>query len=95
MATPTKIAAVRASDRLTLGLINLAARGLRTNCSDPETSHMWLSEIDSERGQAAILCSGCPVELECWAAAAARDERFGVWSGQDRTRHPNGRAKAS
>jgi hypothetical protein len=84
-----------ASERLTKALIDLAARGLRTHCSDPETHHLWLSDHEDERAQAAILCHGCPVELECWAAAAARDERFGVWSGVDRTQHPNGRAKAS
>jgi hypothetical protein len=89
LSTPTKIAAARASERFTKALADLASRGLRTHCQDPEVAHLWLSEIDQERAQAAILCSGCLVELECWAAAAARDERFGVWSGQDRTRKPN------
>ncbi|HEY6686909.1 MAG TPA: WhiB family transcriptional regulator [Propionibacteriaceae bacterium] len=50
---------------------------------------LWLSEHDADRAEAAILCVGCPVQLECWAAAAARDERFGVWGGIDRTVKPN------
>jgi hypothetical protein len=95
MATSTKIAAARAADRLTKALIDTAALGLRHNCGDPETAHMWLSESETERAQAARLCNGCPVSLECWGAAVARDEKFGVWSGIDRTQHPNGRAKAS
>jgi hypothetical protein len=80
-----------ASERLTQSLINLAARGLHTHCSDPELGHLWLSEHEEERAVAAILCVGCPVELLCWDASRARDERFGVWGGVDRTRHPNGK----
>jgi hypothetical protein len=89
MATPTKIAA-RASDRLTKSLINTTARGLRPHCADPELAHLWLSDHEEERAVAAILCGGCPVELECRGAAAARRETFGVWGGVDRTRNPNG-----
>jgi hypothetical protein len=33
-----------ASDKLTQALINIAARGLRTHCSDAGTSGLWLSE---------------------------------------------------
>jgi hypothetical protein len=33
-----------ASDALTLALLNLAARGERTHCSDPETHHYWVSD---------------------------------------------------
>jgi hypothetical protein len=94
-ATPTKIAAARASERLTKALADLAAHGLRQHCADPELSHLWLSDHADERAVAAILCAGCPVELLCWDAARARDERFGVWGGVDRTQHPNGKAKAT
>jgi hypothetical protein len=31
------------------------------------------------------LCEGCPVIMECWSAAVARDERWGVWGGVDRS----------
>jgi hypothetical protein len=78
--TPLKIKAARATERLTMALMNSAARGLRPHCSDPETSHIWLSEHAEERARAARLCAGCPVELECWDAARARDKRFGVWA---------------
>lgn len=94
-ATPTKIAASRAADRLTQALADAAARGLRHHCADTEVSYLWLSEREHERALAVKLCAGCPVHLECWAVAVARKERFGVWGGVDRTQHPNGRAKAS
>lgn len=41
------------SDALTRALINLAARGLRTHCSDPVSSELWLSEDQAEPKQAA------------------------------------------
>jgi hypothetical protein len=41
------------SDALTRALINLAARGLRTHCSDPVSSELWLSKDQAERKQAA------------------------------------------
>ena len=78
MATPTKIAAARAADRLTKALIAAAARGLRTPCVQPELGYLWLHEYEQERAVAAVLCGGCPLGLECWDAARARDERFGV-----------------
>jgi Transcription factor WhiB len=34
---------------------------------------------------AAILCAGCPVQMECWSVARARRERFGVWGAVDFT----------
>jgi hypothetical protein len=89
MATPTKIAAAAASERLTKRLIDLAARGPRTHCSDPDRAHLWLPDHEARTGEAAILYINCPAQLECWAASAARDERFRVWGGIDRTRHPN------
>jgi transcription factor WhiB len=82
-----------AGARLTEALIDLAAAGLRTHCQDYELAHLWLSERDHEREVAARLCGGCPAELQCWDAARARDERFGVWGGIDRTRRANGKGK--
>jgi hypothetical protein len=76
------------SEQLTRALINLAAEGRRTHCSDPGTSGLWLSEDEKERGEAARLCLGCPVFHPCGEAARARGERFGVWGGRDRTRRP-------
>ena len=94
MAHPTKIAASRAADRLTKALAAAAARGLRQHCADAEVSHLWLSEREHERAMAAKLAD-CPVDLGVLGVAVARKERFGVWGGVDRTRHPNGKAKAS
>ena len=84
MATPSKIAGATAGERLTKALTDLAAAGLRTHCQDDELGYLWLSEQVSERAVAATLCGGCPVELECWDAARARNERFGTWAGIDR-----------
>jgi hypothetical protein len=91
VATPSKIKAARASERLAKALIDLAAKGLRTHCADPELGYLWLSDHEPERAVAAVLCGGCPIALECWDAARARDERFGVWGGVDFTKHPNGK----
>jgi hypothetical protein len=90
MAVPTKIAAARASDRLTKALLDLAGQGRRTHCSDPTISYLWLSEIDADRALAAKLCIGCPVQIECWAAAAAQGER---WGAIDFTRKPRPHGK--
>jgi hypothetical protein len=75
-----------ASARFTKALIDIASQGLRTHCSDAASKHLWLYEDPAERAQAARLCIGCPVQLECWSAANARGERFGTWGGMDFTR---------
>jgi hypothetical protein len=80
MTAPTKIAGAKAGERLRKALIDLAAAGLRPPCADPELSHLWLSDHPDERAVAAVLCGGCPAELQCWDTARAR---------VDRTRHPN------
>jgi hypothetical protein len=85
--TPTTHAR-QATKRLVRALVDLAARGLRTHCSDAGTSELWLSEHEGERAEAAILCIGCPVIQPCGEAAQANDERWGVWAGVDRTRRP-------
>jgi hypothetical protein len=87
-------AARQASDQLTRRLIDLARQGIRPRCGDAETSHMWTSEYEEERKQAAQWCVGCPVFLQCGQAAEAHDERWGVWAGRDFTRRP-GRKRAA
>jgi hypothetical protein len=77
----------------TAALRNLAARDLRTPCSDPGISYLWLSESAGERREAAKWCRSCPVRVECGEAASARQERFGVYAGVDRTRNPSGRPR--
>ena len=71
---------------LTRALINLAASGLRTHCSDPGSRELWVSDHPAERTEAARLCIGCPVLTPCREAADARDERWHVWAGRDYTR---------
>jgi hypothetical protein len=77
-----------ASDALTTALVAMASKGLRPNCSDPESHRLWLSEHPPERQLAALMCGGCPVLTECGDAATANGERFGVWSGRDYTKAP-------
>ena len=79
----TKQASVH-DDRLTRALIELANIRQRPRCGDAETHHLWTSEYQAEREQAAGLCAGCPV-LQC-CADAGQGEKFGVWGGHDRTR---------
>jgi hypothetical protein len=76
-----------ASDQLTLALLGLAEQGLRTHCSDPTSHHMWLSDHESERAAAVLLCDQCPV-LTVYNDTAERDERWGVWGGVDFTNRP-------
>jgi Transcription factor WhiB len=80
------------TDQLTMALINAASQGLRPHCSDPTTHRLWLSEHESERQVAVMLCRHCPVLTVCRDTAEQRDERFGVWGGRDFSRRP-GRAK--
>jgi hypothetical protein len=74
-------------------LRELAARDLTTPCSADEISHLWLSELAGERRQAAKWCRSSPLIAECGEAASARQERFGVFSGIDRTKNPSGRPR--
>lgn len=76
------------SERLTRALITIASKGLRTHCSDPASSELWVSDHPGERTQAARLCLGCPLIIECRQAADARDERWHVWGAKDYTRRP-------
>lgn len=42
-----------ASDALTLVLLNLASRGLRTHCSDPGTYELWISDRSRDAPESA------------------------------------------
>lgn len=45
--------------------------------SDPDA---WFPE--SGRAATAVkFCRGCPVRVDCAAAALAQDERHGIWGG--------------
>jgi hypothetical protein len=77
-----------ATDQLTRALLNLAAQGERTHCSDPATHHLWLSEHEAERATAVMLCDHCPIIDPCAAPATANRETFGVYGGRDYTRRP-------
>jgi hypothetical protein len=71
-----------ATTDLNRALLNIAAAGLRTHCSDSTLSQLWVSDHPGERREAAKLCRHCPVIVECRQAADARDERWHVWGGQ-------------
>src|SRR5687768_4347347 len=76
----------QACERLTRALVNIAARGLRTHCSQPEIHSWWLSDSQQEREVAARLCRGCPVLEPC--REVGQYQRFGVWGSVDRTPRP-------
>jgi hypothetical protein len=52
----------------------------------PTSGDRWLSEFATDRQWAAEQCRSCAVIRQCKAAADERDERWGVWGGQDRAR---------
>ena len=74
-----------ATTDLNRALLNIAAAGLRTHCSDPTLSQLWLLDHPGERREAVKLCRHCPVIGECRQAADARGERWHVWAGRDYT----------
>jgi hypothetical protein len=71
--------------RLNRRLLELAQRGDRPRCADPITHIMWTSESPADRAIAAQWCNGCVVIVECGEAAEERGEKWGVWSGVDRS----------
>jgi Transcription factor WhiB len=88
-------------DALTMALLNLAEKGVRTPCSDAPYResgvvfpNLWLSDNAGKRSVAAKLCRSCPVIEPCLESAQARDERHGVWGGVDLTQRP-GKKKAA
>jgi hypothetical protein len=82
---PRRTLRIEASAALVKALINAAAAGLRPHCSDVGLGELWLSDDEHERAEAAKLCGGCPVFEPCGDAAEANGEKFGTWSGVDRT----------
>ena len=89
MTTTDVHVAAQANEALTQALISAAARGIRPRCGDYETSLLWLSELDGQRKQAAIMCRGCVVWAEC--DEVGQHQRFGVFGGVDTTRPANGK----
>lgn len=67
---------------LTQALRNMIDAGLRPPCCNPGAGH--LSEQPDERARAARLCSICPAQPQC-KAAAEEAATFGVWGSQDFT----------
>jgi len=90
MRPTTQLRASQASDKLTVALLTIGSRGLRTPCSDVAVRNYWVSELQPERRQAARWCVEweCPVLQPCLEAAQLNDERHGVWGGRDMTRRP-------
>jgi hypothetical protein len=41
------------ADTLTIALLNMAARGERTHCSDPGTSELWISDRSRDAPESA------------------------------------------
>lgn len=85
MTTTPQRNAVAASEWFNQALVSMAARGERTHCSDVGTAGLWLSESEGDRREAEALCIGCPVIEPCGQSAEARQERWGVWGGKDRS----------
>jgi len=80
-----------APEVLASALLELGERGRATPCHGADE---WTSDHAEDRALAARWCDGCPVLVECAAAADEHDERFGVSAGADRTPPPNRRRTA-
>lgn len=77
-----------AAERLTRRLVDLATRGRRPRCGEPGGHELWCSDDVNDRAQAARWCAGCPVLIECGAAADELKATYHVWGGVDRTPDP-------
>lgn len=77
---------MNAAEELQRALVRLAAAGGRPRCGDWSETSPWLADDPRLRELAAKWCAGCPVIVECDAAAVENKERFGVWGGRDRTK---------
>lgn len=75
-----------------LAVHDLAQDGLRVPCAGDERH---TSDDDRERAQAVTVCQGCPLTVECAAAADSTGERFGVWAGVDLKAKANRAARES
>jgi hypothetical protein len=74
-----------ATAKLNRALVDLAARGERPRCADPVDHARWTSDDPHDRAIAARWCGGCAVLTLCGDAAEERGEKWGVWSGKDRS----------
>jgi WhiB family redox-sensing transcriptional regulator len=55
---------------------------------------LFFPERGENGGQAKLICSVCPVRVECLDHALASHERYGVWGGQtDKERRAEARAR--
>ena len=72
-----------AEDRLSAALLDLADRGRRTPCGDPDDYERWTSEDADELADAATRCPGCPIFTECEAAAIEKRPAWGIWGGRN------------
>lgn len=79
-----------ASERLTLALDDLVARGQTWPCSGDDA---WTSEDHDDRVEAARRCSGCPAITPCAEAADEAGHKWGVWAGVDRGQRPQPKKK--
>ena len=75
-----------ATDHLHHALAELVDTGHHPACI--QGPQLWLSDTRADRDIAVRLCAGCPVILECAAAAKEVHARFGVWAARDRTPAP-------
>ena len=74
-----------ATAQLNRALLTMAQRGERPRCGDPTTHAMWTSDDQHDRAIAAQWCAGCALLDPCGDAAEERGEKWGVWSGVDRS----------
>lgn len=44
-------------------------------------ANFWFPEKNQNANQGRRVCAGCPVRQDCYDAAVANGERFGVWGG--------------
>lgn len=43
---------------------------------------LWFAEEPADLERAKSMCAGCPIRLQCLAAALDRAEPWGVWGGE-------------
>ena len=80
-----------AEDRLSAALLDLADRGRRTPCGDPDDYERWTSEDYTERDAVAERCHACPIFRECDEAAKETRPTWGVWAAHDYDPRPRRR----
>jgi len=73
-----------AAEQLTRRLVDLATQGRRPRCGEPGGHELWTSDDAIDRALAARWRDGCPVLVECGAAADELKATY-VWGGVDRT----------